>query len=133
MALEYARRGAVVVLVARRSHRLEDVAEECRRAGAADALVLPADVSEEEQCRRLVESTVQQLGRSEHRAALGWYRERGSGRKGRWGGVEGEVWDGMESGGEGGNGVWAKPRLVIKQVRWQLSAYELPDGSRPND
>ncbi len=45
IAREYGRRGARLALFARRRERLEEVAEECKSLGAADALVLPGDAT----------------------------------------------------------------------------------------
>jgi NADP-dependent 3-hydroxy acid dehydrogenase YdfG len=45
-ARQYATRGARLALLARRVDRLEAVAAECRARGAADALVLPTDVTD---------------------------------------------------------------------------------------
>jgi short-subunit dehydrogenase len=54
-AIEMARRGADVVLAARRADRLEEVAAECRAQGVR-ATTIPTDVTKEEECRRLIES-----------------------------------------------------------------------------
>ncbi len=54
-ALEMARRGANVVLAARRVDRLQDVAGECRALGVT-ATVVPTDVTSSEDCRRLIEA-----------------------------------------------------------------------------
>jgi short-subunit dehydrogenase len=54
-ALEMARRGANVVLTARRTERLEDVAAQCHALGVR-ALAVTADVTRPEDCRRLVEA-----------------------------------------------------------------------------
>lgn len=53
VALELARRGANVVLGARRADRLEAVAAECRALGVA-ATALPTDVTRAGDCRRLI-------------------------------------------------------------------------------
>ncbi|HVE71354.1 MAG TPA: SDR family oxidoreductase [Thermoanaerobaculia bacterium] len=53
-ALEMARRGANLVLAARRTERLEEVAGQCRALGVR-ALAVTADVSKPEDCRRLIE------------------------------------------------------------------------------
>jgi short-subunit dehydrogenase len=45
-ALGFARAGAKVALAARRADVLEEVAEECRRQGAAAALAVPTDVTD---------------------------------------------------------------------------------------
>jgi uncharacterized protein len=54
-ALELARRGANVVLAARRAELLELVAGECRALGVT-ATALATDVTKADECRRLVES-----------------------------------------------------------------------------
>jgi uncharacterized protein len=54
-ALEMARRGANVVLGARRADRLEAVAVECRTLGVR-AITVPTDVTKVEDCRRLIEA-----------------------------------------------------------------------------
>ena len=54
-ALEMARRGAHVVLAARRGEKLEKVAAECRALGVR-ALAVVTDVTKPEDCRRLAET-----------------------------------------------------------------------------
>lgn len=54
-ALEMARRGANVVLGARRAEKLAEVASECRALGAGATAVV-TDVTRVDDCRRLVES-----------------------------------------------------------------------------
>ena len=54
-ALEMARRGANVVLAARRADRLDEVAVQCRALGVR-AVSVPADVTRPEDCRRLIEA-----------------------------------------------------------------------------
>jgi short-subunit dehydrogenase len=61
LALQLAGQGAKVVLAARRAERLELVAEECRQAGG-EVLIVPTDVSDDTQCKVLVEKTVAQFG-----------------------------------------------------------------------
>lgn len=61
-ALEFARRGANVVLAARREERLHDVAERVRRIGA-DALVVPCDVARRDDIQMLVRQTLERFGR----------------------------------------------------------------------
>jgi uncharacterized protein len=53
VALELARRGANVILGARRADRLEAVAAECRALGV-NATAIAADVTSPEDCRRLI-------------------------------------------------------------------------------
>jgi short-subunit dehydrogenase len=50
-----------LVLAARDAARLEEVAAACRAAGA-ETLVVPTDVTSEDECRRLVERTVERFG-----------------------------------------------------------------------
>ena len=54
-ALEMARRGANLVLGARRADRLEEVAAECRRLGV-QAVAVPTDVTQAADCRRLIDT-----------------------------------------------------------------------------
>ena len=61
MAYELARQGACLVLAARNVARLEEVAAACRARGGR-ALVAPTDVTDEEECRELVERTVAEYG-----------------------------------------------------------------------
>ena len=53
VALEFARRGATVILGARRVDRLESVAAECRALGV-QATAVACDVTSQEDCRRLI-------------------------------------------------------------------------------
>jgi NAD(P)-dependent dehydrogenase (short-subunit alcohol dehydrogenase family) len=62
-ALELAGRGARVVLVARGVEALDETAEQVRAAGAADVLVRPADVLDEEAVRAAVDAAVERFGR----------------------------------------------------------------------
>jgi short-subunit dehydrogenase len=50
-----------LVLAAREAARLEEIAEQCRAAGA-ETLVVPTDVTALDDCRRLVERTVEGFG-----------------------------------------------------------------------
>lgn len=61
-ALEFAREGARVAIGARRTDRLEALAEAIRATGS-EALVLPLDVADEKQVRRFVDATVERFGR----------------------------------------------------------------------
>lgn len=61
LCLELAPQRPRLVLSARDAARLEQVADECRARGA-QALVVPADVSLEDDCRRLVERAAQEFG-----------------------------------------------------------------------
>jgi len=66
-ALSLAEQGAAVALVARRGDRLEALATKIRgnsiRGGGGSALVLTADITDEQQAREVVERTVGELGR----------------------------------------------------------------------
>jgi len=62
VALQLADQGAWLALAARDGEKLEAAAAECRARGAR-AIVVPTDVAEREQCRRLVERTVEEFGR----------------------------------------------------------------------
>ncbi len=61
-ALAFARRGANVVLAARREERLQEVAERIRRIGV-EALVVPTDVARPEDLARLAEAALDRFGR----------------------------------------------------------------------
>src|SRR4051794_22710113 len=62
-AREFGERGAAVVLVARGRAALEEAAAEVRAAGAAEAVVCPADVTDQDAVRAVVDSTVARFGR----------------------------------------------------------------------
>lgn len=62
LALQLADLGAWLSLAARNRDRLEELADECRQRGGK-ALVVPTDVSEEQQCKNLIEQTVKEFGR----------------------------------------------------------------------
>ena len=62
MAHDLARQGACLALAARSAAKLEAVAATCRALGAR-ALVIPTDVTDQEECRELVERTLAEYGR----------------------------------------------------------------------
>ena len=62
LALLLAGQGAKVAIAARRAEQLGIVAEECHQRGG-EALVVPTDVSDEAQCKNLIEKTVEMFGR----------------------------------------------------------------------
>ncbi|PIA51018.1 hypothetical protein AQUCO_01100083v1 [Aquilegia coerulea] len=66
LAYEYARKGALLALVARRKKRLEEVAEKARQLGSPGAIFICADVSKSNDCKRFVEETVNHFGRLDH-------------------------------------------------------------------
>ena len=64
MARQLARRHglqAMLVLAARNASRLQSVAAECMALGAR-TLILPTDVTQADQCRQLIETTVRECG-----------------------------------------------------------------------
>lgn len=63
LAYEYAMKGACLALVARRESSLRDVAERARDFGSPDVIVIQADVSKVDDCKRLVSDTMNHFGR----------------------------------------------------------------------
>ncbi len=61
-ALAFARKGAAVVLAARRAAALEEVARECEAAGGS-ALAVPTDVTDDEAVQELARRAVERFGR----------------------------------------------------------------------
>jgi short-subunit dehydrogenase len=61
LARQLAERGANLVLAARNAQALEESLRQCQAAGAG-AIAVVADVAERDDCRRLVEKTVEQFG-----------------------------------------------------------------------
>ena len=62
LALRLADEGAWLALAARNAQRLESLAVECEQRGGR-ATAMPTDVSDEDQCRRLIERTKDTYGR----------------------------------------------------------------------
>jgi NAD(P)-dependent dehydrogenase (short-subunit alcohol dehydrogenase family) len=62
-ALQFAGRGANLVLLARGRSALEEAAAEAREAGAGAAVVCPADVNDADAVRLVVDGAVQRFGR----------------------------------------------------------------------
>jgi short-subunit dehydrogenase len=62
LAFRFADQGAWLVLAARNNERLEEVAAQCRQRDGK-ALAVPTDVSDQTQCKRLIERTVAEYGR----------------------------------------------------------------------
>ena len=60
-AISMAKKGAKVALAARTESQLHEVAEEIAKVGGT-ALVVPTDVAKVEDCRNLLDVTVQELG-----------------------------------------------------------------------
>jgi short-subunit dehydrogenase len=63
IAYEYAKRKAILVLIARREHRLRGVSEKARYIGAKRVLIMAADVVKEDDCRRFVNENINYFGR----------------------------------------------------------------------
>jgi len=61
IALAFAHEGARLAIGARSADRLEEVASEIEAAGAA-VIALPTDISDRQQCKRLVDETVKRFG-----------------------------------------------------------------------
>lgn len=66
LAYEYAKRGACLVLAARRERSVREVADLCTELGSPDAIVVGADVSKVEDCWRIVDATISHFGRLDH-------------------------------------------------------------------
>ncbi|XP_010270765.1 PREDICTED: 11-beta-hydroxysteroid dehydrogenase 1B-like isoform X2 [Nelumbo nucifera] len=66
LAYEYAKKGAFLVLVARREEMLEQVAKKAGQLGSPDVLEIRADVSQVDECKRFVQETVRRFGRLDH-------------------------------------------------------------------
>lgn len=66
IAYEYAKRGAILVLVARRDTRLHGISENARQMGARHVMIVAADVVKEEDCRRFITETVNFYGHIDH-------------------------------------------------------------------
>jgi short-subunit dehydrogenase len=62
LALMLASQCAKVVIAARRAERLEQIAEQCRMF-CGEVTVVPTDVSDEAQCKALIEKTIAAYGR----------------------------------------------------------------------
>jgi NAD(P)-dependent dehydrogenase (short-subunit alcohol dehydrogenase family) len=63
LAYEYAKRGARLALSARRDTALREVADRARGYGSPDVIIMRADVSKVDDCRRLIDETVNHFGR----------------------------------------------------------------------
>lgn len=60
---QYARRGARLVLVARREALLKEVADRAVTKGASDVKVIIGDVTKESECKLFVDETIHKYGR----------------------------------------------------------------------
>ncbi|GLU12681.1 hypothetical protein SLE2022_293430 [Rubroshorea leprosula] len=66
LAYEYARKGARLALVSRREDHLRAVATEACRLGSPDAIVIPADVSKVQDCKRFIDEATNHFGHLDH-------------------------------------------------------------------
>jgi short-subunit dehydrogenase len=74
LAYQLAIQGAKLVLAARNIDRLEGVAQGCRQRGG-QAIAVQTDVTDEAQCKRLIEKTLAEFGRIDtllNNAGKGW-------------------------------------------------------------
>jgi NAD(P)-dependent dehydrogenase (short-subunit alcohol dehydrogenase family) len=83
----FAKRGAAVVLAARRAPMLEEAARECEALGAGAALAVPTDVTDEDQVEELGRRAVERFGRIDV-----WFNNAGIAVFGRIESVPSEVW-----------------------------------------
>jgi NAD(P)-dependent dehydrogenase (short-subunit alcohol dehydrogenase family) len=63
LTYQYAKRGARLVIVARRENLLERVADRAMTKGATDVHVIAGDVTKQEECKRFVDETINKYGR----------------------------------------------------------------------
>ncbi|CAI0436189.1 unnamed protein product [Linum tenue] len=66
LTYEYARRRARLAIAARREDRLQCVAAKARQLGSPDVIFIRTDVSKFEDCRKLIQETVDHFGRLDH-------------------------------------------------------------------
>ncbi|HEY0526776.1 MAG TPA: SDR family oxidoreductase [Stellaceae bacterium] len=86
-ARTFAARGARVVLAARREEMLHDVERECRDAGG-EALVVPTDVTHENEVEELGRRAIERFGRIDV-----WFNNAGVGVFGRFEDIPSAVWN----------------------------------------
>ncbi|KAJ4962835.1 hypothetical protein NE237_022774 [Protea cynaroides] len=66
LAYEYAKEGSYLVLIARREDKLRVVAKKAGQLGSPDVLVILADVSKVDDCKRFIEEAVNHFGKLDH-------------------------------------------------------------------
>ncbi|GAB2213435.1 hypothetical protein Drorol1_Dr00021475 [Drosera rotundifolia] len=66
IAYSYARRGACLALAARREDRLQEVANKAKKLGSPKILIIAADVSKVDDCKRMIDATINHFGRVDH-------------------------------------------------------------------
>jgi len=62
LAFQLAEQGAWLALASRNAGLLEEVSQTCRQRGGK-AIVIPTDVSDQQQCKHLIEATAAEYGR----------------------------------------------------------------------
>ncbi|GAB2213423.1 hypothetical protein Droror1_Dr00021462 [Drosera rotundifolia] len=66
MAYAYAKRGACLALAARREQLLLEVANKAKKMGSPKVLVITADVSKVDDCKRMIDATIDHFGQVDH-------------------------------------------------------------------
>ncbi|KAL5717868.1 11beta-hydroxysteroid dehydrogenase [Ranunculus cassubicifolius] len=66
LAYEYAKKGARLALVDIREKLLQEVARKARTFGSPDTIIIFADVSKADDCKRFVQETVNHFGKLDH-------------------------------------------------------------------
>ncbi|KAL0441900.1 UNVERIFIED_CONTAM: 11-beta-hydroxysteroid dehydrogenase 1A [Sesamum radiatum] len=66
IAYEYGKRGAFLVIGARRENALREVAERAYLVGSPGAIPVPTDISKVEDCKTLIQEAINQFGRLDH-------------------------------------------------------------------
>ncbi|KAK6920485.1 Short-chain dehydrogenase/reductase SDR [Dillenia turbinata] len=66
LAYEYAKRGACLVLTARRESRLQNVADKALQLGSPEVVAIRADVSKVGDCKKQIDEAVKHFGRLDH-------------------------------------------------------------------
>ncbi|GJM95705.1 hypothetical protein PR202_ga12482 [Eleusine coracana subsp. coracana] len=66
LAYQYAMKGACLVLVARREWSLRQVADKAFELGARDVIILPGDVANPDDCKRVVQTTMSHYDQLDH-------------------------------------------------------------------
>lgn len=61
-AIEYAKHGCDVVLVARNLERLQNVEKECQKYNA-QTLIVQADITEENECKKIIDKTIEKFNK----------------------------------------------------------------------
>ncbi|KAL8243980.1 hypothetical protein R6Q59_010238 [Mikania micrantha] len=66
LAIEFAKEGACLALVARREKQLDRVAQYASLVGSPNVISIPADVSNYEECNKFVDQTMKHFGRLDY-------------------------------------------------------------------